>query len=130
MADPLRAAIIAEIERRAGEHGDWHAVYPDGIAYDGIIDVDALCRAIRSTLADGWQPINTAPKDGEPFLGAIPDGEEWTVLRMHWVAHAGRFGDATYAPFVEDQEQPTLWRPLPVPSTVPQTPTTSETGNA
>lgn len=48
----------------------------------------------------------------------------------HWVAYAGRFGDATYAPFVEDQEQPTLWRPLPSPSAAPPKPTTSETGNA
>lgn len=68
-----------------------------------------------------WMDIETAPRDGTPFLGAIPwnDTGEWEILRMSWVDHAGRFGDATYAPFIDDQEQPTHWQPLPAPPPVP-----------
>ena len=63
-----------------------------------------------------WQPIETAPKDGTPFLAAIPwEGEPWEILRMGWDKIACMFGDATYAPFIEDQEQPTHWQPLPAP---------------
>ncbi len=64
-----------------------------------------------------WQPIETAPKDGEPFLGTYQwdDTGEWEVLRMCWIDYAGRFGDATYAPFIDSQTQPTHWMPLPAP---------------
>ena len=63
-----------------------------------------------------WQPIETAPKDGTSFLAAIPwEGEPLEILRMRWDEIACLFGDATYAPFIEDQEQPTHWMPLPPP---------------
>lgn len=65
-----------------------------------------------------WKSIDTAPRDGTPFLGAIPSELEesgWEVLRMHWDEGRKVFCDATYAPFAEDQEQPILWTPLPTP---------------
>lgn len=62
-----------------------------------------------------WQPIEIAPKDGEPFLGWIDWGDEGEILRMRWFEEAQRFGDATYDPFIDDREQPTLWQPLPAP---------------
>lgn len=73
--------------------------------------------ALAQLEASRWRPISGAPKDGAPFLGAIcwDDTGEWEILRMAWIDHAGRFGDATYCPFVNDQEQPTCWQPLPSP---------------
>jgi len=63
-----------------------------------------------------WQPIETAPRDGTPFLGAIRWGDhDWEILRMCWQDHTSNFVDATYAPFSDDQEQPTHWMPLPEP---------------
>ena len=63
-----------------------------------------------------WQPIDTAPKDGTPFIGAIQwDADEWEILRMVWSESTANFIDATYAPFAESQEQPTHWMPLPAP---------------
>lgn len=68
-----------------------------------------------------WEPIDTAPRDGSPFLGAIwwDDSKEWQILRMEWRDHTSNFVDATYAPFGADQEQPLLWMPLPKPNTPP-----------
>lgn len=85
--------------------------------------MEAIREDARKRMADAWQSIETAPKDETPFLAAIwwADTEKWEILRMHWVAYAGRFGDATYAPFIEDQEQPMLWMPCPTPSTDPNT---------
>lgn len=63
-----------------------------------------------------WRQIKTAPKDGTPFLGAIPwNDSEWEILRMRWNEWVERFVDATYAPFAATQEQPTHWMPLPEP---------------
>lgn len=63
-----------------------------------------------------WQPIDTNPKDGEPFLGAIDYGDgNWEVLRMKWNDVTNNFCDATYEPFPEDREQPCKWMPLPDP---------------
>lgn len=64
-----------------------------------------------------WQPKATAPKDGEPFLGAIywDDTGEWEVLRVHWAEEIGKFVDATYDPFQNAAENMTHWMPLPAP---------------
>jgi hypothetical protein len=69
MTDPLRDAIIAEMERQAKAMGAWYQpphddLWPprdDGstdvpMQYDGRIDVGALCRVIRSTLGIAEPP--------------------------------------------------------------------------
>lgn len=66
-----------------------------------------------------WQPSETAPKDGEPFLAAIwwEDSKEWEVLRVMWAEEIGKFVDATYDPLQNAAEGFTLWKPMPVPPT-------------
>ncbi len=64
----------------------------------------------------GWQPIETAPKDGSMFL--IWDGRSygfaswWHDEKMHWLKQETRQGYR----HPEDQE-PTHWMPLPPPPT-------------
>lgn len=69
----------------------------------------------------GWQPIETAPKDGTWLLLAGPSGYISTPLRVEvchydaefrplqpWVNHAG---DS----FLDGGNAPTAWMPLPPP---------------
>jgi hypothetical protein len=77
---------------------------------------EAVARLLSEPL--GWQPIDTAPKDGSYVLLAAPSGYSTTPLRMH----VGRWG-LTFRPdrwithdntdFTDDGCKPTLWRPLP-----------------
>lgn len=61
-----------------------------------------------------WQPIATAPRDGTPFIAAVPfGGGEWEISKMMWEEFRHAFIDATYSPF--DETQPTHWMPLPEP---------------
>ena len=88
--------------------------------YCGYPEDAALTQGSGEAQMSEWQPIETAPREGSPFLGAVywADTGEWEILRMAWNETAGRFGDATYAPFIHDQEQPTHWMPLPEPPKV------------
>lgn len=63
--------------------------------------------SLRKQIAEqGWQPIETAPKDGRKVLAAFKGQFAW----MMFVAIAGPFGvsEPGYA-------APTHWRPLPEP---------------
>lgn len=72
---------------------------------------------VRVTEAgDGWQPIETAPKDGTTTLmGKWHDGERYWMASgcidgdQFWCD----FTDADFTPF--SHQNPTHWRPLPAP---------------
>jgi len=70
-----------------------------------------------------WQPISTHQKDDAEFIGAIwwDDEKRWEVLPLRWYDWAKRYG-RDYAPFIEDQEQPLKWQPMPAPPTDQPTP--------
>lgn len=87
--------------------------------------VDALATALRAMLArEEWQPIETAPRDGSSFLGAVPyeDGS-WRVDRMNWAANArgkGGYFQSLSTKLLQGihymrANPPTHWRPLPEP---------------
>ena len=68
MTDPLRAAIVAELKRQAAESGVacWDLLASDGSAalhYDGPINLDAICAAIRRSLATPFE--HQKPTTGE-----------------------------------------------------------------
>lgn len=62
-----------------------------------------------------WQPIESAPKDGTPFLGAFKDTGGWKILIFVWSRSYSRFLDSGDAEVIEDYDQPTHWMPLPEP---------------
>jgi len=94
---------------------------------------DAACEAKASTLVPGWQPIETAPKDGTSVLLAEQiqgHGFVQTVGRWHAefdseynadndeIYYRGAWTDGTVADWGMQEYaelQPTHWQPLPAP---------------
>lgn len=64
----------------------------------------------------GWQPIETAPKDGSGFIGWWPEsknmpyGFTWWLTGWPWADQWYRTDHRQYA-----VGQPTHWMPLPEP---------------
>lgn len=66
--------------------------------------------------ADGWFPIETAPKDGKSFLVYLAD--EGFVTFARWAKKSGNWFfpcEGMYQPDFEAIHVMTHWRPLPNP---------------
>lgn len=127
IADKLRRAINRGMEG-AGTLPAKEAVKVRPSDWHAIIDIaSAAIVALDAKEAGGWQPIESAPKDGEAVLLYKPDerrvGEyiiagyfgEWPGDGECWIACAGKplgyFSEWQQAP----QGYPTHWQPLPAP---------------
>lgn len=124
IADELRALCMSDAERLS-DHYRVNAFVRLG--YTAADALEAKDRQIAELQAGGWQPIETAPKDGEAVLLYKPDerrvGEyiiagyfgEWPGDGECWIACAGKplgyFSEWQQAP----QGYPTHWQPLPAP---------------
>ena len=64
-----------------------------------------------------WMPMETAPKDGTPFLAywlrRYSDGQRYEAAQGYVVAHF--MGDRLFPSWVQSDDYPTHWRPLPAP---------------
>jgi hypothetical protein len=94
-------------------------------------------RMIESLLAEnkrlrgrGWQPIETAPKDGTMFIGCIWRGEPWTKQYQQWEApqtlswrgyHPNQPGKMCFRLSDGKPASATHWQPLPPPPPSPLT---------
>lgn len=95
------------------------------------IEVYRLALALRETAAlaepgDGWESMDSAPRDGTPILitrpTQFPAEEGCHVVRWSddwWVCHDGKFDTPLRG------GDPTHWRPRPSP---PRTPSPGDTG--
>jgi hypothetical protein len=85
---------------------------PDPYDVFSKVDQDALqclVRALAALATDGWQPIETAPKDSRTILVAV----NGFVTGAYRCPHSGSLLTMIgQRPFVE---QPTHWMPLPTP---------------
>jgi len=84
-------------------------------------EIEAIADVLRKA-AEGWQPIETAPKDGRAVIGLVGH----LVYRMHWQAYYKKWPHEeggptfTYGWSGESHDSfrpitPTHWMPLPVP---------------
>lgn len=100
-------------------------------------EVDLFSRAAAALEAQEWQPIETAPMDGAPFIGAFFDirwadsHRKHDVVRCWWqpefsafisscremtLAQGYAFGDGSTRQLHSPQVEPvTHWVPLPAP---------------
>lgn len=81
--------------------------------FKAMFDASAFRALSSQPVADGWFPIETAPKDGTPFLVFVPDDKfsDGTGVDVIWYdEERWLFGSNT--PFIP-ANNPTHWRPLP-----------------
>lgn len=60
---------------------------------------------LRGMPGDGWQPIETAPKDAGYIMGAWRDGSRWRASTVYWNAHEGEWVNVFSDIFVD----PDFW---------------------
>lgn len=89
--------------------------------FDGDVMAEfSAVEYIRADLVPQWQPIETAPKDGQVII--VWDGEAWEVTAWGKVSHVPIYGflqvlfrDVNDIDLLNPQ--PTHWMPLPNPPT-------------
>lgn len=115
--------IIAAAEHQFAQTPSHHAYYD--ARFKAVEQAIALAQQTSPVCGDeGWQPIETAPKDGtRPLLG-FADGVQFTMLfKLGWVGegiekgwHAWAYGLLCRKPDGSFfRVSPTHWRPLPEP---------------
>lgn len=110
--------VIADRLRTIRENG-WHRDYrSDHYADDVLNDLDAAGFVIvprEPAEATDWQPVETAPEDGEPILCAR--GNSRFIARW-WTAEGGwslDLGGDDECLVLRTENAPTHWMPLPEP---------------
>lgn len=112
---------IAEIIGDTGEH------------VQGALTVDQATDAILSALTAegyvvvmGWQPIETAPKDGTAMLAYLPDSVDPLMVVEVREFEGDPDGPGWYITGTESEAEidcaPTHWMPLPAPPAPDSTP--------
>jgi hypothetical protein len=95
--------------------------------------------AARASTPVGWQPIETAPKDGRTLLlGYFNTRGKWRALRGQWISadeiaetwEDDECAEGWYETSVECEADvsawptnPTHWQPIAAPSATPESPT-------
>jgi len=106
---------VVQMLRQAGfvvTHDGWICSAPIG-AFNVLIsaaraDLEAELESLRN---DAWQPIETAPKDGEVLLVAHIFNDQ-----IYWVEAAKHRYGAWFRPTGYAVHEPTHWMPLPAAS--------------
>lgn len=107
---------ITEWLREAGEYAKEYVRQGGG----GVRDQNAAAKLwFKRTVqveAGGWQPIETAPKNGTEVLVCRAYEDETVYAVAHYEGHEWRdMGDIGWGGMTGDDNQPTHWQPLPEP---------------
>ena len=109
----------------------YHAVFATEREARGVADQhdeegysQAVVRALfYATAPSGWQPIETAPKDGTYILVSNPAaGGSWVAQFKQFAASGFRFDEPWHSVMLNHWHlpdrhggTPTVWQPLPLP---------------
>lgn len=77
------------------------------ISYGALVDILEKYEAAKG---DGWQPIGSAPRDGQRLLFALEDGNITCGAFIYQEDGSAWWTDDNY-----EWIEPTHWRPLPQP---------------
>ena len=116
LADRLRA-LRDQMTLAAEWEGQGFKPVKPGEIRGWVADLDALLTAAEG---EGWQPIDTAPKDGTPFLvyWDMAPGDRHVEMVDDW---------ETYLVTIDLVARPASgWHPLPAPPAAVEAPITSE----
>ena len=109
----LKAIANAEVERLMAEVEFLRKQYSKAVGQFRPMRIEnenLKAEVERLRKENGWQPIETAPKDGTWFIagfdGDMPDRHAWAAMCL-W--ECGRFE------VQETPDQPDYWMPLPKP---------------
>jgi hypothetical protein len=114
----LAAALAAEFDRQAAEGTQWtgqdRGDDPDDYGLDGSFNLEKVAE-----VAQGWQPIDTAPLNGEE-IDVWADGTRitnvfWSAPHQQWARKGWRLsrGASIVATHVFTDMRPTHWRHTP-----------------
>lgn len=86
--------------------------------YDRLEVLGLMGRVAETMMLAGWQPIETAPRDGTDILlgcatWARPELGQWSVATAYWSTDGGSYEDGEVARTSDEVDSPTHWRPLP-----------------
>ena len=98
---------------------DWHSHISEGDFENHwlIMDIDKALATIDRLIAEqGWQPIETAPRDGTDIYATRVDAVVFrpSIIYFEKFENRGWLCSQTHYPV---KSQPTHWMPLPQPPT-------------
>lgn len=119
---------VEEIRTKAANK--WNPKTHPGVSFNTFF-ARAISREVVAILAPGWQPIETALKDGTPIWAYQPFETGGEQVTMYWTEGEG-FGLWVYTDLClqevdPDPTPPTHWMPLPE---APSTPAASGIGES
>lgn len=102
IADLVKA--LEEVRREVEDMSDLTPIMP-------LLDTIDAALALTKDSGDGWQPIETAPKDGD-FLAYLSHGY---ITRGRFLNRKVFACDSTGPRVRHDDPSPTHWMPIPEP---------------
>lgn len=115
------------VEPDPNERIDRDDIDEPSVTFGDLRELLTLAKSVQ--VSEGWQPIETAPKDGTTVLIFVPTdapniAHPTPVFAAYsyggeWVAQGCSASDGIYLSF--DADEPTNWMPLPNPPTLHST---------
>lgn len=119
--------LIVQVLRKDADEIEAHGLIAKAYLYRDAADTLAALQAtreqaVRECAENGWQPIETAPKDGTHFIGWDGKRPFRCSAGRRYVLYPHQEGGPTYQDIWDGhyydslmQENPTHWQPLPTP---------------
>ena len=113
MTDPIEAAKLASLAWMDSDEAMALVHLSNDSEFDDAISAGQARAAIAAYLAAQWRDMDSAPKDGKPFLAGWWSDTYWQCEKVHWANGPVYEGDNGIDGLIEVPA--THWQPLPEP---------------